>query len=228
MNLNSTLGRELHYATKQSPAMWDPSACPAFSFCTFFSGTERTKKRGSCLSCVSKSHSPAHYLITSSGSLQVGSELPLTLTNLFEERSQLHICPWKKINKRSLCQIFFGRSQARGFCLSRLGGLWRDWRAPLALAVPLRWQEPCLPRTAVSHSVTDWVIPEKNATLGISRRKCEIPRVWGGEGGWLAWARLLRDLPQRTPHCTAPFAGVKGDSPWMCTDWKQGLDLVLI
>lgn len=32
----------------------------------------------------------------------------------------------RKINKRSLCQIFFGRSQARGFCLSRLGGLRRD------------------------------------------------------------------------------------------------------
>lgn len=36
----------------------------------------------------------------------------------------------EKKNKWSLCQIFFGRSQAWGFCLSCLGGLWRDWRAP--------------------------------------------------------------------------------------------------
>lgn len=81
------------------------------------------------------------------------SELPLTLTNLFEEQSQSHICPWKK-NKIPLADMFWQISSPR-FLFEPSGRAEEELTCSLELAVSLRWQEPCLPRTAVSHSVTD-------------------------------------------------------------------------
>lgn len=62
----------------------------------------------------------------------------------------------RKINKRSipLPDSFWQISSPR-FLFEPPGRAEAGLTCSLALAVPLRWQEPCLPRTAVSHSVTD-------------------------------------------------------------------------
>lgn len=98
--------------------------CGSLCFSIFLQVLKEWRKVTLCLYCIPKTHFPIHHLITSSESLKVDSELSFTLTNLFEESSQLHLCPCQKIIIIIITDAF-----ARYFLADHRPGLsdWANW-----------------------------------------------------------------------------------------------------
>lgn len=169
------------------------------------------------LHCDFKNHFHIHYLIRSSGPLNINSELTFTLTNLFEESSQLNTCTWEK-KVGSLPNTFWqllslsfsseptsSREEARGAS----PGFSRP-------CCPWTAAAPCLPQTAVCQQVDHWLqlpweeshfgcftksksvrqkrrLTSLGLPLGFSHRLCRVASI-----RWIQrWFSMRLHLPDR-------------------------------